>query len=227
MLFLQMTISLTEENYIKAIFNISNSNNIGVSTNSLSNHLKNKASSVTDMLKKLADKKLIHYKKYKGVLLTPKGEKIAINIIRKHRLWEVFLMEKLNFSWDQVHDIAEQLEHIKSDELIKRLDDFLGKPTLDPHGDPIPNEKGKFNEIKSMPLNECKILKEIIFIGVKNHTISFLKYLTSIGLGIGDRFKIESINNFENSYQIKVKKNNLVFLSNDLASNILVKIKNE
>ena len=204
-----MTISLTEENYIKAIFNISNSNNIGVSTNSLSNHLKNKASSVTDMLKKLADKKLIHYKKYKGVLLTPKGEKIAINIIRKHRLWEVFLMEKLNFSWDQVHDIAEQLEHIKSDELIKRLDDFLGKPTLDPHGDPIPNEKGKFNEIKSMPLNECKILKEIIFIGVKNHTISFLKYLTSIGLGIGDRFKIESINNFENSYQIKVKKNNL------------------
>lgn len=222
-----MTISLTEENYIKAIFNISNSNNIGVSTNSLSNHLKNKASSVTDMLKKLADKKLIHYKKYKGVLLTPKGEKIAINIIRKHRLWEVFLMEKLNFSWDQVHDIAEQLEHIKSDELIKRLDDFLGKPTLDPHGDPIPNEKGKFYEIKSMPLNECKILKEIIFIGVKNHTISFLKYLTSIGLGIGDRFKIEEINNFDNSYQIKVKKNNLVFLSNDLASNILVKIKNE
>jgi DtxR family Mn-dependent transcriptional regulator len=179
------------------------------------------------MLKKLADKKLIHYKKYKGVLLTLKGEKIAINIIRKHRLWEVFLMEKLNFSWDQVHDIAEQLEHIKSDELIKRLDDFLGKPTLDPHGDPIPNEKGKFNEIKSMPLNECKILKEIIFIGVKNHTISFLKYLTSIGLGIGDRFKIEAINNFDNSYQIKVKKNNLVFLSNDLASNILVKIKNE
>jgi DtxR family Mn-dependent transcriptional regulator len=227
MLFLQMTISLTEENYIKAIFNISNSNNIGVSTNSLSNHLENKASSVTDMLKKLADKKLIHYKKYKGVLLTPKGEKIAINIIRKHRLWEVFLMEKLNFSWDQVHDIAEQLEHIKSDELIKRLDDFLGKPTLDPHGDPIPNEKGKFNEIKSMPLNECKILKEIIFIGVKNHTISFLKYLTSIGLRIGDRFKIEAINNFDNSYQIKVKKNNLVFLSNDLASNILVKIKNE
>ena len=227
MLFLQMTISLTEENYIKAIFNISNSNNIGVSTNSLSNHLKNKASSVTDMLKKLADKKLIHYKKYKGVLLSPKGEKIAINIIRKHRLWEVFLMEKLNFSWDQVHDIAEQLEHIKSDELIKRLDNFLGKPTLDPHGDPIPNEKGKFNEIKSMPLNECKILKEIIFIGVKNHTISFLKYLTSIGLGIGDKFKIEAINNFDNSYQIKVKKNNLVFLSNDLASNILVKIKNE
>ena len=222
-----MTISLTEENYIKAIFNISNSNNIGVSTNSLSNHLKNKASSVTDMLKKLADKKLIHYKKYKGVLLTPKGEKIAINIIRKHRLWEVFLMEKLNFSWDQVHDIAEQLEHIKSDELIKRLDNFLGKPTLDPHGDPIPNEKGKFNEIKSMPLNECKILKEIVFIGVKNHTISFLKYLTSIGLGIGDRFRIEEINNFDNSYQIKVKKNNLVFLSNDLASNILVKIKNE
>ena len=222
-----MTISLTEENYIKAIFNLSNSNNIGVSTNSLSNHLKNKASSVTDMLKKLADKKLIHYKKYKGVLLSPKGEKIAINIIRKHRLWEVFLMEKLNFSWDQVHDIAEQLEHIKSDELIKRLDNFLGKPTLDPHGDPIPNEKGKFNEIKSMPLNECKILKEIIFIGVKNHTISFLKYLTSIGLGIGDNFKIEAINNFDNSYQIKVKKNNLVFLSNDLASNILVKIKNE
>ena len=100
-----MTISLTEENYIKAIFNISNSNNIGVSTNSLSNHLKNKASSVTDMLKKLADKKLIHYKKYKGVLLTPKGEKIAINIIRKHRLWEVFLMEKLNFSWDNQRPI--------------------------------------------------------------------------------------------------------------------------
>src|SRR5689334_20688876 len=145
-----MEISLTEENYIKAIFSINSINHgLGVTTNELSEHLNNKAGSVTDMLKRLAEKKLINYQKYKSVFLTGRGEKLAINIIRKHRLWEVFLMQKLRFRWDEVHDIAEQLEHIKSEELISRLDDYLGRPRFDPHGDPIPDSNGQLGTVKA------------------------------------------------------------------------------
>jgi DtxR family Mn-dependent transcriptional regulator len=221
-----MEISLTEENYIKAIFSITNSNNgLGVSTNDLSEQLNNKAGSVTDMLKKLADKKLIHYQKYKGVLLSNKGEKLAISIVRKHRLWEVFLMEKLSFKWDEVHDIAEQLEHIKSDELIDRLDAFLGRPKFDPHGDPIPDAKGQLNIQKAQPLNKQKARANFIFTGVGDHTIAFLQHLTSIGLKIGDTIKIEEINAFDNSFKVKINKKSSQFFSDKIAANILVELK--
>ena len=221
-----MEISLTEENYIKAIFSINRSNNgKGVSTNELSEHLHNKAGSVTDMLRKLAEKKLIHYEKYKSVFLTSRGEKIAITVIRKHRLWEVFLMEKLKFKWDEVHDIAEQLEHIKSDELIRRLDDFLGKPRFDPHGDPIPDSKGQLYSVRAKPLNDIKIKGDYIFTGVSEHSKPFLQHLTSIGLKIGDSIKIEDINEFDHSLKIKINKSQSQFLSDKVSSNILVELK--
>jgi DtxR family Mn-dependent transcriptional regulator len=221
-----MEISLTEENYIKAIFSINlNNKGSGVSTNALSEHLHNKAGSVTDMLKRLAEKKLIHYEKYKGVFLTGKGEKMALGIIRKHRLWEVFLTQKLKFTWDEVHEIAEQLEHIKSDELVQRLDAFLGNPKFDPHGDPIPDASGQLDDNGSKPLNRCGTRGHFIFTGVSEHSKSFLQYLTSVGLKIGDSIKIEEINEFDNSCTVRINKSPSRFFSEKVSSNILVTIK--
>jgi DtxR family Mn-dependent transcriptional regulator len=220
-----MEISHTEENYLKAIFSIAATNDgAGVSTNQLSDHLNNKAASVTDMLKRLSDKKLINYQKYKPVELTGKGEKLAVKIIRKHRLWEVFLLEKLRFKWDEVHDIAEQLEHIQSDELIDRLDHFLGKPKYDPHGDPIPDSNGQFLHIKAKPLSQFHKKGNYILMGVCEHSKAFLQHLSSIGLKIGDIIQVEAINEFDNSYTVKAHKNPL-FLSSKVASNILVEVK--
>lgn len=221
-----MKISLTEENYVKAIFKVQSANNgEGVSTNELSKHLNNTAASVTDMLKKLSDKKILQYQKYYGVSLTAKGEKIALEVIRKHRLWEVFLMEKLNFKWDEVHDIAEQLEHIKSDELIERLDSYLGRPKVDPHGDPIPNSKGLLQPLKSKTLSHFKSKGEFIFTGVTEHSKTFLQYLSSIGLKIGDILQVEEINSFDLTMQVKINKNKSAFFSDKVTSNILVEIR--
>lgn len=141
--------SLTEENYIKAIYKLCEKSADAVSTNAIAEKMHTKAASVSDMLKKLSKKKLINYRKYQGVTLTAKGEKLALAIVRKHRLWELFLVQKLNFKWDEVHDIAEQLEHIQSDELVKRIDKFLDHPKFDPHGDPIPDVNGKLHPQRS------------------------------------------------------------------------------
>lgn len=221
-----MTISLTEENYLKAIYTLKHlSAGPEVSTNQISDHLNNRAATVTDMLKRLSEKKLINYIPYKGVKLTDKGNTTAIKIIRKHRLWEVFLVEKLNFKWDEVHEIAEQLEHIQSDELIKRLDKFLDYPTLDPHGDPIPDANGQLNKSNALPLSQYKTKGQYTFVGVSEHSKKFLQHLTSIGLKIGDILKIEEIIDFDASFKVKINKTNSQFFSNKVASNILVKIK--
>ena len=221
-----MEVSLTEENYIKAIFSLSKHNPaVGVSTNDLSEHLNNKAGSVTDMLKRLAEKKLIHYEKYKGVFLSAKGEKMALAIVRKHRLWEVFLLDKLQFTWDEVHDIAEQLEHIKSEELIERLDAFLGHPKFDPHGDPIPNAKGQLNSSKAKPLNQFKTKGNYVFVGVNEHSKPFLQHLSALGLKIGESIKVEEINAFDNSFRVKINKKKSAFFSDKVSANILVEVK--
>lgn len=221
-----MLVSNTEENYLKAIFALSRVyNDQEVSTNQISDHLKNKAASVTDMLKRLADKKLIDYKPYKGVKLTEKGKKTAVKVIRKHRLWEVFLVEKLNFRWDEVHDIAEQLEHVDSDKLIERLDNFLGKPKSDPHGDPIPDASGKFGIQRSVALSEAHLKNNLIVTGVNDHSSEFLKFLSGSGIGLGDHLKIEDINNYDGSLRIKVNNKRSLFLSQKAAENILVEIK--
>ncbi len=221
-----MVLSFTEENYLKAIFSIGHAYHLNeVSTNQISEHLNNKAASVTDMLKRLAEKKYIDYKPYKGVRLTDKGKKTAVKIVRKHRLWEVFLVEKLNFKWDEVHDIAEQLEHINSDELIEKLDVFLGKPKHDPHGDPIPDVNGKFNVQKSVALSQVKIKQNVVVTGVTDHSPHFLQYLSNSGIGLGDFIRIESVNEYDSLLTIKLNKNKTLFLSHKAASNILVEVR--
>ena len=221
-----MQLSFTEENYLKAIWSLSSEiDKNEVSTNELSAQLNNKAASVTEMLKRLADKKLIRYEKYRGVSLSAKGKKLAISIVRKHRLWEVFLMEKLKFSWDQVHDIAEQLEHIKSEELIERLDSFLGKPTRDPHGDIIPDVNGNFQKQQVLPLSEGECKQCYVFTGVREHAASFLQHLTTIGLKIGNEIRIQEINAFDQSLRIRINKHEDRFLSEKVSANILVELK--
>lgn len=221
-----MLVSYTEENYLKAIFALSRVyNEQEVSTNQISDHLKNKAASVTDMLKRLADKKLIDYRPYKGVKLTDKGKKAAIKVIRKHRLWEVFLVEKLKFKWDEVHEIAEQLEHIQSDDLIQKLDNYLGNPKSDPHGDPIPDASGKFFAQKSIALSSAAKKSVLVVTGVSDHSAEFLQFLSNSGISLGNQIKIEEHNNYDKSVTVKINNKRTLFLSNKAASNILVEIK--
>ncbi len=217
--------SLTEENYIKAIYKLLEANGDTVSTNAISEKMNIKAASVTDMLKRLFIKKLINYQRYKGVTLTPKGEKLALNIIRKHRLWEMFLVEKLNFKWDEVHDIAEQLEHIDSDKLIEQIDKFLNYPKFDPHGDPIPDAKGKLSFPKSQLLSTFNKNDICVMTGVVDHSPAFLQYLDKSGISLGNEFKIKDVISFDRSLQVTINKKNTVFISNDVAKNILVILK--
>ncbi|MBL7884508.1 MAG: metal-dependent transcriptional regulator [Bacteroidia bacterium] len=170
----------------------------------------------------MAEKKLIHYQKYQGVTLTNKGEKVALNIIRKHRLWEMFLVEKLNFKWDEVHDVAEQLEHINSDKLIEQIDKFLDYPKSDPHGDPIPDANGKLQVQKSKPLSAYSASDICVMTGVVDHSPAFLQYLDKINVSLGFEIKIKDVVEFDKSLQIVVNKKNTFFISNDVAKNILV-----
>ncbi len=216
-----MQLSYTEENYLKAIWSLS-ADTGEVSTNDVSTHLKNKAASVTEMLKRLSEKKLIHYEKYKGVKLSAKGQKIAVSIVRKHRLWEVFLLQELKFSWDQVHDIAEQLEHIRSEELIERLDAYLGHPRRDPHGDPIPDMHGHFKPNRTVTLNKGEKKKHYVFTGVREHSPAFLQHLTALGLQIGDEMRILEKVEFDNSLKVRINKAPALFLSEKVTEGILV-----
>jgi len=215
--------TFSEENYLKTIYHITAASNVEVSTNAIAEKMETKASSVTDMLKKLAEKELIFYKKYRGVLLTEKGKLSAKMIVRKHRLWEVFLVDKLQFSWDEVHDIAEQLEHIKSEKLINKLDDFLGNPTEDPHGDPIPDAKGKINKVEKLVLAELKENQTGICIGVKDSSTQFLKYLDKNQITLGSKITVLAKEEFDLSLRIKVEEN-AVTVSNTIANNLYVKI---
>ena len=220
---LQMN-SFTEENYLKAIYKLLENETV-VTTNAIAEKMNTKAASVTDMLKKLSDKKLINYQKYQGVSLTAKGEKVALMIIRKHRLWEMFLVEKLSFKWDEVHDVAEQLEHIDSDKLIAQIDKFLNYPKFDPHGDPIPDANGKFQLQKSVPLSSLKLNEHCIMTGVVDHSSAFLQYLDKSGIVLGNDIKIKEVIAFDKSLHIAVNKKNTLFISNEVAKNILVIIK--
>ncbi len=215
--------SFTEENYLKAIYHLSTEKIGAVQTNAIAEGIQTKPASVTDMIKKLADKQMVNYTKYQGVTLTEKGKKTAINIIRKHRLWEVFLVEKLCFKWDEVHDIAEQLEHINSQALITRLDEYLSFPKQDPHGDPIPDEFGNFEEVTLIRLNQLNIGDKGLIIGVSEHSSPFLKHLESIGLTLGTLLEFKSLTDFDGSVELLVK-NKKVHISKEVAKNILIKI---
>ncbi len=214
-------ISLAEENYLKAIFSLSQSDELKASTNAIAERLSTKASSVSDMLRKLKQKGLIHYEKYQAVELSPEGEKIAIAIIRKHRLWEHFLVEKLNFGWDEVHDIAEQLEHINSPKLTDELDRFLGFPSFDPHGDPIPNKNGVFPTRFSKTLDQLAISSTAIITGVKDHRPSFLNFLEEINIKLGVEVNIISKREFDGSLEIKINSNT-VNISKEVSANLFI-----
>jgi DtxR family Mn-dependent transcriptional regulator len=212
--------TFTEENYLKAIYHLSLPSGCA-STNQIAAALNTKAASVTDMLKKLADKELINYTKYQGVTLTAPGEKIAISIIRKHRLWEYFLVEKLNFKWDEVHDVAEELEHISSKELVDRLDDFMGNPKYDPHGDPIPDSNGLFKSHELKPVSALLINENGIISGVRDHSTAFLQYLEKMQLTIGKKIKITEINDYDHSLTLQVEDNK-IHISREVANNLLI-----
>lgn len=215
-------ITLTEENYIKAIYHLSNNGTLTVNTNAIAEAMKTKASSATDMIKKLSEKKYADYKKYQGVTLTENGKRVAINIIRKHRLWEVFLVEKLNFTWDEVHEVAEHLEHIKSDKLIDELDAFLEHPTHDPHGDPIPDKNGNFHLIDKIVLAKANIGVAYKCVGVDDTSTAFLQYLDSNGIGLGTIITVKYREPYDNSIQIQLK-NSEIMVSNSVAKNLYLK----
>ncbi|MCC6601401.1 MAG: metal-dependent transcriptional regulator [Crocinitomicaceae bacterium] len=213
----------TIENYLKGIYTLSKQSPSGVATTALAEKMETKASSVTDMLKKLDEKGLVRHAPYKGAVLTQKGKKIAIEVVRKHRLWEVFLVEKLRFGWDEVHTIAEQLEHIDSAELIVRLDEFLGFPRYDPHGDPIPDVNGHISDNrKAFSLSEAAVGTKVIIAGVKESSDNFLRYLESVALTLNTTMKIADRFAFDNSVRLKVK-NREIIVSSTVAENLLVK----
>ena len=212
--------SQSEEDYLKALYHLEMEFD-SVSTNSIADYLDMKPSSVTDMLKKLAEKKFINYQKYKGTSLTKKGRLIALSIIRKHRLWETFLVEKLGFGWDQVHIIAEQLEHIKSEELIENLDNFLGNPKYDPHGDPIPSKNGNIEKMNQKLLVELKASQKGIITGVKKGTASLLNYLDKEKVKLGDSIKVIEILEFDGTYIVEINKRKLTF-SEKICQNLLL-----
>ncbi len=213
--------SLSEENYLKSIFHLQTISGKGISTSAIAKKLETKPSSVTDMIKKLADKQVLVYKKYQGVTLTSIGMKAATSIIRKHRLWEVFLVEKLNFSWDEVHDVAEQLEHIKSPKLINELDEFLGFPKKDPHGDPIPDKDGNFQKIEKRLLSTLEENQCGICVGVNDSSSEFLKYLDKHQISLGQQIKVISKESFDGSLTILINKKEMT-ISHKISNNIYI-----
>jgi DtxR family Mn-dependent transcriptional regulator len=216
-------VTLSEENYLKAIYHLGNQGDDAVSTNAIAEQIDTKASSVTDMIKKLAEKELANYIKYQGVSLTETGRLTARSVIRKHRLWETFLVNKLNFSWHEVHDIAEQLEHIKSEKLIDKLDDYLENPTHDPHGDPIPDKNGNYTKIKSKSILDIETGSQGVLSSVKNSSKAFLKYLNKNELALGDTIKVIDFEPFDDSFTIETKSRTMT-ISREVAENLYLSI---
>ena len=221
-LILKTMVTLSEENYLKAIYHLGKQGVNAVSTNAIAEKLKTKASSATDMMQKLSDKKLVNYVKYQGVTLTESGKKIALNIVRKHRLWEFFLVDKLNFNWDEIHEIAEELEHINSTKLTNQLDAFLGFPKFDPHGDPIPDKDGNFTTRKQFLLSDSTINKGII-VGVNEHSTPFLQQLDRLKLVLGTTVEILEKFEYDGSLHIKINDETEQTISGKMAQNIFIK----
>lgn len=215
-------LSFAEENYLKAVYHLSNAGETDVSTNAIAEEMATKAASVSDMLRRLSEKEMVHYKKYQGVKISESGKIAALQVIRKHRLWEVFLVEKLKFNWDQVHEIAEQLEHIKSPLLIQRLDEFLGHPKFDPHGDPIPDENGLFKEKPQVPLAEVPLNGDGIVVAVKDTNTIFLQHLDKVGIYLGAKIKVIDRVEFDGSMEVLIDHKNKLFISKEVAENVLL-----
>jgi DtxR family Mn-dependent transcriptional regulator len=216
-------LSTAEENYLKAIFQIAEREGAPVNTNAVAAAMQTTAASVTDMLKRLTEKNLLHYEKYRGVQLSPEGTRVATYLIRKHRLWEVFLTEKLGFAWDEVHEIAEELEHIQSDDLVVRLDQFLGHPRFDPHGDPIPDAEGRWAPIKQVTLSSLQPGQFGIITGVDDHSATFLQYLQHNGLTLGVNVRLLEVVAYDQSLLVQIEPERTLTLSEKVGRNLFVK----
>jgi DtxR family Mn-dependent transcriptional regulator len=215
--------SPSEENYLKNVYLLLEKNgNTPVATNELSEAMATTAASVTDMLKRLAGKKLLHYKKYQGVFLTQSGKAKAISIIRKHRLWEYFLVEKLKFQWDEVHNMAEELEHINSDLLVDKLDSFLGRPKFDPHGDPIPDHHGKIASTNFKNLTSLSLREKGKVAAVLEQQPAFLRHLDKLHIHMGTPLKVVEKVAFDKSMSIIINNASTINISFEIAKNILV-----
>jgi DtxR family Mn-dependent transcriptional regulator len=215
--------SLTEENYLKAIYKLSGEHPAGVTTTSLAAALGIRAATVSDMLRRLAAKKLIRHTRYRGVTMTPAGRKLALEIIRKHRLWEVFLVNRLGFGWDEVHPIAEQLEHIRSEELTRRLDKFLGHPRTDPHGDPIPDRNGKLPAGQPTPVSKLAVRATGVVTGVSDHAAAFLRFLQKNSLGLGNTVTVVERIDYDQSLNVRVNGRKVLHISRQVAEHLLVR----
>lgn len=217
-------LSYTEENYLKALLMITteHADKSEAGTNELAAHLHVKPATANDMLKKLKEKKLISYEKYGKITLTKQGRKIGISVIRKHRLWETFLFEKLGFTWDEVHEVAEQLEHIQSEKLVEKLDQFLQYPQFDPHGDPIPKSNGQLPKISTTLLSEINVGDTCAVVAVKDTSVVFLQYLHQLSIGVGTKIKVIDQVQFDGSLLIEVD-NKKTSVSLKLAESLLVK----
>lgn len=217
-----MSITTTEENYLKAIYQLAQSESGKIPNFSIAQNLEINPATVTEMLKKLADKKWIDYSRTGGATLTKEGGLLALKVIRKHRLWETFLVKTMGFTWDEVHEVAEQLEHIQSEKLLDRLDRFLGYPKFDPHGDPIPNSMGEIPVMHAKLLSECRVGEVRTFVAVANHTQSFLQYLDKIGFQIQDTVEIEDVHEFDQSMNVLLNKEKKATFSASVAQSLLV-----
>jgi DtxR family Mn-dependent transcriptional regulator len=217
-------LSYTEENYIKTIYKLAAAGAREVNTNAIAEVLQTKAASVSDMLRKLSSKDIIYYVKYRGVSLTSSGQQIALQIVRKHRLWEVFLVEKLHFTWDEVHDVAEELEHINSPLLIKRLDEFLGYPQVDPHGDPIPTEEGMIHQPEQMQAADLPLHTTATVSGVKDTHPLFLQHLDKIGIYLGALLQVTDRIEYDKSLEVNIENKKKILISHEVARNILVSV---
>jgi DtxR family Mn-dependent transcriptional regulator len=213
--------STSEENYIKAIYHLRGAQNT-VTTNELAEKLNTKPASVTDMMKKLKAKRLLHYQPYQGFRLSSEGKKVALDIIRRHRLWEYFLAEKLKFKWDEVHVVAEDLEHVSSKKLIDKLDEYLGYPKFDPHGDPIPDSLGKMEFNQQLTLSELPLNKAAEVCRVVNQSEEMLELLQHKRISIGTRLEVKKRFSFDHSIEIKLKQQAAFSISDELAKNIFV-----
>jgi DtxR family Mn-dependent transcriptional regulator len=212
----------SEENYLKAIYNLSGPDKVVVNTNAVAEAIETKPASATDMIQKLNKKGLVNYHKYQGVSPSSIGEKEALKIIRKHRLWEVFLVQKLKFKWDEVHEVAEQLEHVESSMLIEQLDSFLGHPKYDPHGDPIPNANGEMESNPTVTLSMLQPGDSCKVICAKDSSSEFLLFLDRVKIGIGEEIEILDYFDYDKSYSVIIGKTNTISLSSKVADNIYI-----
>lgn len=215
--------SLADENYLKAVFHLSGDQDVPVATGLLADYLNVSAASVTDKMKRLQQKGWVNYQKSRGTVLSSDGKKIALSVIRKHRLWEQFLVQVLDFKWDEVHDIAEQLEHIQSDELIGRIDHYLGYPTADPHGDPIPDEEGEMNDAGLLLLSDAPAGKKFRVAAVANHDAEFLRFLEKKGLMLHSEVILNSREDYDGTVSLTRESRPAITLSKQVVRQIWVK----